>query len=46
MRGLRMEDTHSMTLGMWIDYIAEWNEINLPQEETNRRATQEDFDKW
>lgn len=42
-----MEDTASMTLGMWIDYITEWNNINLPHEEgTTRRATQEDFDKF
>lgn len=42
-----MEDATSMTLGMWIDYITEWNNINLSNEEgTNRRATQEDFDKF
>ena len=46
MRGLRMNDTRTMTLGMWIDYIIEWNIINMPDGNTNRMATQEDFDKF
>ena len=46
MRGLRMNDTRTMTLGMWIDYIIEWNSINMPDGNTNRMATQEDFDKF
>jgi len=47
MRGLRMEDTKNMTLGMWVDYIIEWNNINFPEKQgTNRRATQEDFDRF
>lgn len=36
-----------MTLGMWVDYITEWNNINLPHEKgATRKATQEDFDKF
>ena len=46
MRGLRMEDTHNMTLGMWVDYIVEWNNINLPHEKTERKAVQKDFDMF
>ena len=46
MRGLRMEDTHDMTLGMWVDYIVEWNNINLPHEKTERKAVQKDFDMF
>jgi len=41
-----MNDTRTMTLGMWIDYIIEWNIINMPDGNTNRMATQEDFDKF
>lgn len=46
MRGLQMEDTRLMTLGMWVDYIIEWNNINLPHEKENRKATQKDFDSF
>jgi hypothetical protein len=41
-----MNDTRTMTLGMWIDYIIEWNSINMQDGNTNRMATQEDFDKF
>ena len=27
-RGLRMQDTEEMTLGMWVDYVIEWNNMN------------------
>lgn len=36
-RGLRMQDTEEMTLGMWIDYVIEWNNMN-------RRDDEEDED--
>lgn len=46
-----------MTLGMWIDYIIEWNALNTPPEsdkggdqkdgkDTKRYANQSDFDKF
>ena len=47
MRGLRMEDTERVTLGMWIDYIIEWNNVHLSNEYTEKkRATQADFDAF
>ena len=49
MRGLRMEDLERMTLGMWIDYVIEWNNIHLAETESgpvNRRATQADYDRF
>ena len=48
MRGLRMTDTENMTLGMWIDYVIEWNNIHLSEEQKSekRRATQSDFDAF
>lgn len=32
-RGLRMQDTEDLTLGMWIDYVIEWNNMNGRDEE-------------
>lgn len=32
MRGLRMDDTETMTLGMWVDYVIEWNNIHMTDE--------------
>ena len=46
MRGLRMLDTEVMTLGMWIDYIIEWNNIHLSPETGAKRAEQLDFDAF
>lgn len=49
MRGLRMEDLERMTLGMWIDYVIEWNNIHLKsgaEPASAKRATQADFDKF
>ena len=48
MRGLRMQDTEIMTLGMWIDYVIEWNNIHLSEGEQSekKRATQADFDAF
>ena len=42
-----MQDTEIMTLGMWIDYVIEWNNIHFPDEKrTKKRATQADFDAF
>lgn len=47
MRGLRMQDTEIMTLGMWIDYVIEWNNIHLADKEpAKKKATQADFDAF
>ena len=47
MRGLRMQDTEIMTLGMWIDYVIEWNNIHMPPATINsKRATQADYDAF
>ena len=47
MRGLRMEDTERMTLGMWVDYIIEWNNVHLAADKpTKRKATQADYDAF
>ena len=43
-----------MTIGMWVDYIIEWNNIHNRKEEkdkngkpvTKRKATQADFDNF
>ena len=42
-----------MTLGMWVDYIIEWNKLHNNSENTKvekkeeiRRATQADFDMF
>ena len=52
-RGLRMQDTEYMTLGMWVDYIIEWNEMHKDagkidkktgEKVTFRKANQADFD--
>ena len=47
MRGLRMTDTETMTLGMWVDYVVEWNNIHFSEQMLEkRRATQSDFDAF
>lgn len=38
-----MED---MTIGMCLDYIDEWIEMNNPQNKKTRQATQSDFDSF
>lgn len=54
-RGLSMQDAESMTLGMWIDYIIEWNNMNEEDQDSydlkgnktvKRHATQADFDAF
>ena len=47
MRGVRMQDTENITLGMWIDYVIEWNNIHLADKKSERnRAVQADFDAF
>ena len=48
MRGLRMQDTEIMTLGMWIDYVIEWNNLHLNKDKVHkkRKATQADYDAF
>ena len=47
MRGLRMDDTETMTLGMWVDYVIEWNNIHMADEAKDvKKATQADFDAF
>ena len=50
-----MQDTESMTLGMWVDYIIEWNEMHKDsgtvdkktgEKVQNRKAMQADFDAF
>lgn len=53
-RGLRMSDMEYMTLGMWVDFIIEWNQMHKDvgkydkngKKETKRKATQADFDSF
>lgn len=50
-RGLRMQDAERMTLGMWIDYIIECNNMQYAADKAKdkpakRKATQADFDKF
>lgn len=45
-RGLSMNDAKLMTMGMWIDYIVEWNSLNGEFETENRVAVQADFDAF
>ena len=53
-RGLKMADADQMTLGMWGDYIIEYNnmtmkarkEVKKNEKQTTRRATQADFDRF
>jgi hypothetical protein len=48
MRGLSMADADRMTMGMWIDYIIEWNNLNKSNdaEKDDRSAGQTDFDAF
>ena len=54
-RGLRMDDTERLTIGMWIDYIIEWNNVRIRGKEKTdkngkpikvRRAGQSDFNNF
>lgn len=48
MRGMTMSDMEELTLGQCIDYVIEYNNMNSEDEEseTERRATQSDFDSF
>lgn len=42
-----MADTKSFTLGMWVDYCIEYNNLLTEEpEETVREATQADIDRF
>ena len=50
-----MEDADRLTIGMWIDYVIEWNNARIRNREEadedgkpvrRRRATQADFDNF
>ena len=42
-----MQDTETMTLGMWVDYVIEWNNIHFADNKpVKKRATQADFDRF
>lgn len=46
-----MEDSERLTLGMWVDYIIEFNNMEYRMRQRkdgleNRMATQEDFDRF
>jgi len=54
-RGLSMQDTEVMTMGMWVDYIIEWNKLHEDKRPIDKktgdkveihRATQADFDAF
>ncbi len=52
-RGLRMEDADVMTIGMWVDYVIEYNNLNYQDEKgkkdtknDKKKATQADFDRF
>ena len=54
-RGLQAHDIEHMTLGMWVDYIIEWNEMHKDSSKvdkktgekvTSRKANQADFDAF
>ncbi len=42
-----MDDTETMTLGMWVDYVIEWNNIHMTDEtKAVKKAMQADFDAF
>nr|WP_242691246.1 hypothetical protein [Cytobacillus praedii] len=44
--GLAKDDLEDMTIGMCLDYIDEYIEMNKPDNEKTRRASQKDFDSF
>lgn len=36
-RGLRMQDAYDMTLGMWVDYIIEYNNLQRESDQHRKR---------
>lgn len=47
-RGITLSDFENMTVGMIMDYVITFNNLNSKDEEkeTIRDATQADFDAW
>ncbi|WP_278081234.1 hypothetical protein [Shuttleworthella satelles] len=41
-----MNDAKLMTMGMWVDYIVEWNSLNGECKTEDRVAVQADFDAF
>ncbi|MDP7979146.1 hypothetical protein [Bacillus multifaciens] len=39
-------DLEEMTIGMCLDYISEYIDLQNPQKETVRKATQKDYDAF
>ncbi len=44
--GLAKEDLEDMTVGMCLDYIDEYLEMQKPSKEQKRAANQKDFDSF
>ncbi|MGG3888646.1 hypothetical protein [Metabacillus fastidiosus] len=44
--GLSKDDLEDMTIGMCLDFIDEYVELNNPKKEKVRRASQNDFDSF
>lgn len=44
--GLSKEDLEDMTIGMCLDYIDEYVEMQNPKKKKARRATQSDYDAF
>lgn len=47
--GLRLDDLHLMTVGMVLDYIQEYIDVNNPKKKKKtktRKATQQDYDAF
>lgn len=44
--GLSKEDLEDMTIGMCLDYIDEYIEMQNPKKKKARRATQSDYDAF
>ncbi|MGE4213773.1 MAG: hypothetical protein AB7E42_03225 [Anaerotignaceae bacterium] len=45
-RGLTLRDFEYLTIGMIIDYCSEYDESVNPSEDSEKMATQEDYDKF
>ncbi|MDP7981526.1 hypothetical protein Q9306_24480 [Bacillus sp. WLY-B-L8] len=43
---LTSADLEEMTIGMCLDYISEYIELQNPQKETVKKATQKDYDAF
>lgn len=43
---LSLDDLEEMTIGMCLDYIDEYVEMNTPSKDKKRRASQKDFDSF